>query len=1655
MIDAGADATVNAQGQATLSGSGSDLDGDPITYQWVQVSGPATATIQNDTTLNPTVSMPRQTTTTVYDFQLTATDGTATVTDTVRVTVPGNTPPVADAGTGQTVAGLSTYPLDGRASSDVDNNPLTYLWSQVSGPAVTISNVNDALTNFTTPATPTTNQTLVFSLQVSDGIATDQDTVTFSFPANQPPVVTISPDQTVTEGQLVTLTGTASDPETDPLTLQFTQTAGAAVTLSNPASTQTTFTAPAKTNVLQTLTFDFSATDTANNTSTATSNVFVTANIAPVADAGPNQNVSENAAVTLTAAGSSDADDTNLTYSWTQTGGAPVTLTNANTISPTFIAPPKTNNVQSLTFEVTVSDGLVSATDAVTVDVAANAGPTASAGLGQTIAGGTSGVLDGSASSDPDGDALLYQWSQVTGPTVSITNATSATAGFTAPAKTNLVQTLEFELSTSDGLLSDTDRVVFTVPANVGPTADAGATQTVDGATPVTLNGSGSVDGDGDMLTYVWTQVSGPAVTLTGANTAAPTFTAPAKTNAQQSIVFELTVSDGNLTSTDQVTVDVRANQAPTADAGTDQTTGGSALVTLNASGSVDPDGDTLTINWVQLSGPTVALSNTTSRTPSFTAPPRTNAVQTLVFEVTVSDGVAAPVSDTVTILVAPNTAPLAEAGPDQTVVPNSPVTLDGSNSMDADNDPLAYSWTQVSGPAVTLTGANSVNPGFTAPQKTGSAQTLVFELTVDDGTSTATDQVTITVPANSAPIADAGADQTVAGLTATTLDGNNSSDPDGDPLSYQWVQTSGPAVTLNGANMAQTSFTAPAKTASAQTLIFDLTVSDGVASATDSVTVTITPNAAPVADAGTDITVDGGDAVALDASGSSDPEGDPLTYSWVQVSGTTVTLAGANSATPSFTAPPKAATNQVLVFEVTASDGVAGTTDTVTVTVSPNTAPIASAGADQTVNGDEVVTLDASGSSDPDNDTLTYSWTQTSGPAVTLSAATTAMPSFTAPPKTGAAQTLTFQVAVNDGTTTITDDVTITVSPNSAPIANAGALQTVSGLSVVTLDGTGSSDPDGDTLTYSWAQLSGPSVTLSDATVAAPTFTAPTGMPTNQNLTFELTVSDGAVSSRSRVTVIVSPNLAPTASAGADQGPIDSGQTVTLDGTGSSDPDGDPLTYQWTQISGTTVSLSDPAAASPNFVAPLVNGTENLVFQLVVNDGQVNSVPDQVTIAIQAIGTITIVQRVVGADRTIAYTSDVAALNTSVTTINGEARLNASAIPSGTYSFAIEDLRSDGYALTELSCDDTDSVADLANQSVAIDLSPGEDLICNATLTDSREPASQAIRGFLAGRNTLLLSTQPNVQRRLSRLRGSSGQAGSANAYGLPLPGSGGLPVAMSLSAGKTRMQTSLDMVQASRGRKVKDGRDVDVWADVTIADSRFDNNQGEFKIAYFGIDKRVSDTVLLGGLVQFDDFDRDGGMDDPGAVSGNGWMAGPYVTAKLSKRLYADARIAYGQSDNKVSPFGTYVDTFKTNRLLVNGSLIGELPLSSQTTLWPEVSLRYLKEDQKAYEDSLSIMIPEQTVDQGEFAFSPRFDTEVSVGRNRIRPFAQVEGILTFGVEDISVLENGVRARINLGADIRTNSGLNFTLSGFHDGIGADAFEASGVQITLSKGF
>jgi hypothetical protein len=762
------------------------------------------------------------------------------------------------------------------------------------------------------------------------------------------------------------------------------------------------------------------------------------------------------------------------------------------------------------------------------------------------------------------------------------------------------------------------------------PVADAGPDQTVDEGVTVTLDGSNSSDPDNDISSYQWTQTGGLAVTLSNSSAVRPTFTAPNVGPGGDALTFRLTVTDsGGLQSTDTCIVNVSwINLPPTADAGPDQTVDEGVTVTLDGSNSSDPDNDISSYQWTQTGGMTVTLSSTSAVQPTFTAPNVGPSGAALTFQLTVTDSGGLQSTNTCVVNVSwVNLPPTADAGPDQTVDEGVTVTLDGSNSSDPDDGVASYLWTQTAGTPVTLSNTTAVQPTFTAPNVGPSGAALTFQLTVtDSGGLQSTDVCTVNISSvNLPPTADAGPDQIVNEGDTVTLDGSNSSDPDDSIASYLWTQTAGPAVTLSDPAAAQPTFTAPVVGAGGASLTFMLRVTDGFGlDATDTCIVNITNgNLPPTADAGPDQTVNEGATVTLDGSNSTDPDDGIASYSWAQIGGSPVTLSSTTVLKPTFTAPDVGPSGKSLTFQLTVTDsGGLQSTDTCIVTVSwVNLPPTADAGPDQTADEGASVTLDGSNSTDPDDGIASYQWTQLGGTPVTLSNTSVFRPSFTSPNVGPGGESLTFQLTVTDNNgLQSTDSCIVNVTwVNLSPTADAGSNQTVAERDTVTLDGSGSTDPDDGIASYLWTQLGGTSVTLSAPSAPTTAFTAPDVGMSGQSLTFQLTVTDGG-GLKSTATCIVNVtwvNEAPSADAGSDQS-VEEGSTVTLNGSHSADPDDGLASYLWTQTAGPPVTLSDASAAQPTFVTPAVDlGGTTLTFKLTAEDVGGLQASDQVLVTV------------------------------------------------------------------------------------------------------------------------------------------------------------------------------------------------------------------------------------------------------------------------------------------------------------------------------------------------------------------------------------------------------------------------------------------------------
>ncbi len=410
----------------------------------------------------------------------------------------------------------------------------------------------------------------------------------------------------------------------------------------------------------------------------------------------------------------------------------------------------------------------------------------------------------------------------------------------------------------------------------------------------------------------------------------------------------------------------------------------------------------------------------------------------------------------------------------------------------------------------------------------------------------------------NQAPIANAGVDQVATdqdgnGLEIVTLNGSASSDVDGSIASYQWSEGGigiGSGVTLAGVSL----------NLGVHSISLTVTDNNG-ATSTDSLIIIVNQNQAPIANAGVDQVVtdsdnSGAETVTLDGSASSDVDGSIASFAWQEGA----TLLG----TSALLATPLSVGDHTLTLTVVDNAG-ASNSDTVAISVvaptTTNQPPVANAGVDQTAidldgNGLETVTLDGSASSDTDGTIVSYAWSEGGigiGSGVTLANASFGL----------GVHSISLTVTDNNGATA-TDSLVITVNPNQAPVANAGADQVVadtdsSGAETVTLDGGASSDVDGAIVSFTWRE--GATLLGTSALLATPLSVG--------DHTLTLTVVDNAGASNSD-TVLVTVNNAAALPQGtvAIGGPasISRGDnvsfTVTLTNTGSSTMTNAVLTF-------------------------------------------------------------------------------------------------------------------------------------------------------------------------------------------------------------------------------------------------------------------------------------------------------------------------------------------------------------------------------------------------------------------------------------------------------------------------------------------------------------
>ncbi|UCE73493.1 MAG: PQQ-binding-like beta-propeller repeat protein [Methanomassiliicoccales archaeon] len=831
----------------------------------------------------------------------------------------------------------------------------------------------------------------------------------------------------------------------------------------------------------------------------------------PIADVGPDQNVIINQTVNLDGSGSYDPNGVPLSYKWDFGDGKSSGWVSDCNISHIYTIP------GNYTVNLTVSDGLLFDTDSCIIHVYEdNQPPVADAGPDQIVDQFSEVTFDASGSTDNVGIGN-YTWTFTYDGIERELFGVNPYFTFDIPGIYNVVLTVRDYAG-----LTDTDIMTITVLDIVPPNADAGPDQIVDQYSIVTFDGSGSTDNVG-IDNYTWTfTYDGLEKELYGMN---PQF----RFDIPEVYLVVLTVRDSaGLLDTDTMTITALDIVPPTADAGPDQTIDQYSVVTFDGSGSTDNVGIdnytwTFTYDGLEID---VYGSN-----PQF----KFDIPDVYTVLLTVQDIAGLTDNDTMTVTVLDIVPPTADAGPDQIVDQYSIVTFDGSGSTDnvGINN---YTWT------FTYDGLEKELYGMNPQFIFDIPEVYLVVLTVRDSAGLLdTDTMRVTVLDIVPPTADAGPDQTIDQFYVVTFNGSGSTDNVGLD-NYTWTfNYDGLERELYGMNP-QFRFDIP----DVYTVL--LTVQD-IAGLIDSDTMTVTVQdvVPPNADAGPDQTIDQYNLVTFDGSGSTDNVGID-NYTWTfTYGGIERELYGIN---PQFTFDIP----HVYTIKLTVKDAVGlFDTDTMTVTVRDIVPPNADAGPDQTVDKNDVVTFDGSGSTD-NVGIIYYKWTFTYDD---LDRELNGMnPQFIF--DISDAYIVTLKVEDSMGLIDV-DTMTVTVLEIAPPTADAGSDQTVNQNSEVTFNGSGFVS-FGEITNYTWKF----SYDGTERELYGPNPKFPFEIP--GVYTVVLIVKDEYDNiGFDTMTVTVLDIEPPVADAGLDQ-TVEIGTAVVFDGTNSTDNIGIDK-YIWTFI--------------------------------------------------------------------------------------------------------------------------------------------------------------------------------------------------------------------------------------------------------------------------------------------------------------------------------------------------------------------------------------------------------------------------------------------------------------------------------------------------------
>ncbi len=1239
-----------------------DPDGDTVTYQAFQGTwNPLPKWIKFNSGTRIFTFKPRNAHIGELNIRVSVSDGSLESYADFKLTVaekPPNSAPTAPTLTDQTATEDESFSYTAPAFTDPDGDTLTYTADQSNDDSLpSWLSFNAGTRAFSgTPEEADTPDTLTIRITASDGTLSTSATFDLTVEEVNDAPVAADDSASVTEGGTVSITATTllsndSDAEDDTLSISAVNSAVNGTVLLSQDKATVTYTHDGSETT--TGSFSYTASD-GSATDSATVNITVTAsNDAPVA-ADDAATVGESGTLTIAAStllsNDSDAEDDTLSISAVNSAVNGTVALSQDKATVTYTHDGSETTTGS--FSYTASDG--SATDSATVNITVTASNDAPVAADDSATVSEGGTLTIAAST------LLANDSDAEDDTLSVSAVNSAVNGTVLLSQDKATVTYthdgsetatgSFSYTASDGSATDTATVNVTVtPVNDPPGTPSLTDQTATTGQPFSYQVPEVTDPEGDTLTYnaALGQTMNPLPGWLTFDAATRTFSGTPRKAHVGSLTIVVEVSDSSAKSSKAsftLTVALPPNRAPTAPTLTDQTATEDESFSYTAPAFTDPDDDTITYaadqsnddslpSWLSFNAGTRAFSGT---------PEEADTPDTLTIRITASDGTLSSSTTFDLTVEEVNDPPSTPALSDQTAKEDKTFGYTFDAVTDPEGDSVTYAATLDDSGALpgwldfdTATRAFSGTPG-----EADTPATLAIRVTAtDNGTpaSSASDTFKLKViERNDAPIAGNDtatvAEGRAVGITASTLLSNDS-DSNDDTLAIAAVSDSvSGSVVLSEDGETVTYTHNGLETTSGG---FTYTVSDGSATDTATVAVTVTPvNDPPSTPSMSDQTATEDESFSYNFNSVTDAESDGITYGATLADGSALPgWLGFDAGTRTFSGTPlEQDTPATLAIRVTATDDgepPESASATFALTVEEvNDPPAAPSLSNQTTFVGARFNYTVPEASDPEGDTLTYDAFRgkNNNPLPRWLRFDKDTRNFSGKPIEADMATHEIMVSVSDDSHTrnATFQLSVVLPANRSPTAPTFRPQTATEDRFFYYQALPFNDSDGDALTHSAALSDGgalPAWLDFTADAGALIFSGtPREADTPGTLAIRVTASDGSETADAVFTLTVTEvNDPPTASAGPDQ-QVGEGDAVVLDGSGSFDPEGLPLTYAWTQTGGPSVELSGVDTASPTFTAPDELADDAVLgFALVVTDASNTTAADDVSILVRA----------------------------------------------------------------------------------------------------------------------------------------------------------------------------------------------------------------------------------------------------------------------------------------------------------------------------------------------------------------------------------------------------------------------------------------------------